>query len=70
MDGLVEEIIVKQVFQFWIGAVRLCDIFQEDRTDNATTTPHQSNFRLIQFPVVFLGGVLDKHKALGVGDNL
>ena len=70
MDGLVEEIIVQQIFQRWIVAVRLCDIFQEDGADNAATTPHQSNFRLVQFPLVFLGGVLDEHKTLGVGDDL
>jgi hypothetical protein len=70
VDGLVEEIIVQQVFQPWIGTVRLRDIFQEDRADDATTAPHQGNFRLVQFPIIFLGGVLDEHEALGVGDNL
>jgi hypothetical protein len=69
-DGLGEELIEEQVLKVGVVAVGVGDVLQEDGADNAATAPHEGDGRLVELPVVFLGGVLDEHEALGVGDNL
>lgn len=57
MDSLVEEVVEEQVLEVWVGAVRLGDILQEDRSDDAATAPHERNLGLVQLPVVLLSGL-------------
>lgn len=40
------------------GNLRLSDVLQEDGPDNASTTPHERNFGLVQLPVVLLSGLI------------
>lgn len=57
VDGLGEEVVKQQIFEFWVVAVCVGDVLQEDGANNATTTPHQRNGWLVQLPVVFFGGL-------------
>jgi len=66
VDSLVKEIVEEQVLEVRVAAVSLGDVFEEDRADDAAATPHESDFRLVEGPVVFLSGILDEHEALGV----
>ena len=54
VDGLVEEVVEEQIFEIWVVTIGLCDILQEDRSDDATTTPHESNRWLVKLPAVLL----------------
>ena len=57
LDGSVEELVEEQVFEIWVSAVCLGDVLQEDGADNATTTPHERDFGLVELPLVLLGGL-------------
>lgn len=57
VDSLVEEVIEEQVLEIGLLAVSSGDILQEDGSDNATTTPHESNGWLVELPLVFLGSL-------------
>lgn len=57
VNSLVEEIIEEQVLEVWVVAVSLGDILQEDRSDDASTTPHESNGWFVELPVVLLSGL-------------
>lgn len=51
VDGLVEEVIEEQRFEVVVLLVRSGDIAQEDRLDNAATTPHTRNASVVKIPV-------------------
>ena len=57
LDGSVEELVEEQVLEIWVSAVCLGDVLQEDGADNATTTPHERDFGLVELPLVLLGGL-------------
>lgn len=57
VDSLIEEVIEQQVLEVGVLAVSVGDILQENGADNAATTPHEGNGRLVQLPAVFLGGL-------------
>ena len=57
VDGFVEEVIKEQVFEVWVGAVGLGDVLEEDRADDAASTPHQGDLGLLEPPVVLLGSL-------------
>ena len=70
VDGLAEEVVEQQVLELGVLAVSLGDFLQEDGADNASTAPHEGDLWLVQLPLVLLGGVLDQHETLSVGDDL
>lgn len=70
VDGLVEEVVEEKVLEVGVVTVGIGDVLEEDRADDAATTPHEGNGRLVQLPAIFLSSLLDEHEALGVGDNL
>jgi len=70
VNSLVEEVVEKEVFKIWLLAVGRGDVLQEDGSDDATTTPHEGNGRLVELPAVLLGGSLHQHETLGVRDDL
>jgi len=70
VNGLGEEIVEQQILKVGVAAVGIGDVLQKDGSDNATTTPHQSNRWLVQLPLVLLCGILNQHETLGIGDNL
>jgi hypothetical protein len=57
VDGLVEEIIEQQVLEIGVVSVCMCDIFQENGSNDAATTPHESNGRLVELPLVLFGSL-------------
>lgn len=57
VDSLVEEVVEEKVLKVVIGAVCSCDVLQEDGTDNASSTPHESDGWLVQLPTVLLGSL-------------
>lgn len=57
VDGLVEEVVKEQVLEVWVGAVRLGDVLEEDGADDAASTPHEGDLRLLELPAVLLGGL-------------
>lgn len=57
VDGLVEEVVEEQVLEVWVGAVGLGDVLQEDRADDAASTPHECDLWLLELPAVFFGGL-------------
>jgi hypothetical protein len=60
VDSLVEEVVEEQVLEVGVGPVSGGDVLQEDRADNASSTPHESDGWLVELPLVFLGGLLRK----------
>ncbi len=40
-----------------VQCLRFRDVLEEDGSDDAATTPHQGDFRLVQLPLVFLGSL-------------
>lgn len=58
VDSLVEEVVEEQVLQLGVVAVSSSDVLQEDGADDATTSPHESDGRLVKLPAVLLGGLL------------
>ena len=69
-DSLSEELVEQQVLQLRVLSVGLGDFSQEDRSDDTATSPHQSDGRVVELPVVSLTGFTDQHETLGVRDNL
>ena len=57
MDGGVEELVEEEVLKIRVLAVRAGDVLQEDRSDDATSTPHEGDFRLVQLPTILRGGL-------------
>lgn len=60
VNGVLEEFVEKEVFEVGVVAVSVGDILEEDGTDNATTAPHESDGGLVELPVVFLGGLVER----------
>ena len=60
VDSLVEEIVKEKILELWVVAVSVGDILQEDGTDNASSTPHEGNGRLVELPLVLLGSLNEK----------
>ena len=52
VDGFVEEVIEKKIFKIGVCAVCGCDVLEENRANNAATSPHECNGRLVKFPFV------------------
>lgn len=57
VNGFVEEIVEKQVLEVGVLAIGGCDVFQEDRADDAPSAPHESDRWLVEFPFVFLSSL-------------
>ena len=57
VDGLVEEVIEEQIFQVRVFPVCRGDVLQEHGPDDAAATPHESDRRLVELPIVVLGGL-------------
>ncbi|EEQ40117.1 hypothetical protein CLUG_04245 [Clavispora lusitaniae ATCC 42720] len=69
-NSLVEEWVEQQVLQVWVLSVSSSNLAQEDRSDDTSTSPHQSNGWVVQLPTVLLSSLSDQHETLSVGDNL
>jgi len=59
VDGLGEELIEQQVLEVGVVAVGVGDVLKEDGADNAATTPHEGDGRLVQLPVVLLSSLCE-----------
>jgi hypothetical protein len=57
VNGLLEEVVEEQVLEVGVVAVGLSDVLEEDRANNAATTPHEGDGGLVELPVVLLGGL-------------
>lgn len=57
VDRLVEEVIEQKVLELRVVAVGVGDVLEEDRADDAPTTPHEGNGWLVQLPPVLLGSL-------------
>lgn len=57
VDGLGEEVVEEQVLEVGVGAVGVGDVLQEDGADDAATTPHEGDGRLVELPAVLLGSL-------------
>lgn len=57
VNSLVEEVVEQQVLELGVGTVGLGDVLQENGADNAASTPHEGDFRLVQLPAVLLGSL-------------
>lgn len=57
VNGLGEELIEEQVLEVGVVAVSVGNVLEEDGADNAATTPHESDGRLVQLPAVLLSGL-------------
>lgn len=56
-DGFVEELVEEEVLKVGVLAVGVGDVLQEDRADDAATTPHKGDGRLVKLPAVLLGSL-------------
>jgi len=70
VDGLVEEVIEEQVLEVGVATVRLGDVLEEDRADDAATAPHERDLWLVELPLVLLACVLDEHETLSIRYDL
>lgn len=70
VNGLGEELVEQKVVEVGVGAVSVGDVLQEDGADDAATTPHEGDGRIVKLPAVLLGSLPDEHEALRVGDDL
>jgi hypothetical protein len=70
VDCIVEELVKEQVLEIGVSAEGLGDVLEEDGTDDATTTPHESDFWHVELPVILFRSSTDEHKALSVRDDL
>ena len=53
VDGLGEEIVEEEVLKIGVVAVGVGNVLEEDRSDDAPTTPHEGDGGLVQLPSVF-----------------
>lgn len=58
VDGLVEEVVEEQVLEVGVVSVGGSDVLQEDGADNAATSPHQGDRRLVELPLVLSRGLV------------
>lgn len=70
VDSVGEELVEQKVVEVRVVTVGVSDVLEENGTDNATTTPHESDGWVVQLPAILLSSLPDEHKALGVGDDL
>ncbi|KAI6759042.1 hypothetical protein HG531_014038 [Fusarium graminearum] len=70
VDGLVEEVVEQEVLEVRLAAVGVGDVLEEDGSDDAATSPHKGDGRLVELPAVLAGGLLHEHEALGIVDEL
>ena len=56
-DGSLEEVIEEEVLKVGVLAVCVGNVLQEDRADDAATTPHKGDGRLVKLPAVLLGSL-------------
>ena len=49
--------------------VGFCDVAEEDGPDDTTSTPHECDARVIEFPAIVVCGGTHKHESLGIGDK-
>lgn len=57
VNGLVEEVIEQKVLEVRLVTVGRGDVLEEDGSDDAATTPHEGDGRLVELPVELLGGL-------------
>lgn len=57
VDGVVEEVVEEKVLKVGVAAVGLGDVLEEDRADDAATTPHEGDLGLLELPAVLLGSL-------------
>ena len=57
VDSLVEEIVEEKVLKVVIGIVGSGDILEENGTNDASSTPHESDGWLVELPLVFAGSL-------------
>ena len=57
VDSLVEEVVEEQVLKIGVLAVGVGDVLEENGTDDATTTPHEGNRRLVELPSELLSSL-------------
>ena len=50
VNSLVEEVVEEQRLEARVLLVRRCDVTEEDRLDDTTTTPHARNTSVVQVP--------------------
>lgn len=62
VNGLVEEVVEEQVLKVGVVAVGVGNVLKEDGADDAATAPHEGNGRLVQLPLVLLGGLFWERK--------
>ena len=70
VDSVGEEAVEQKVVEVRVVTVGVGDVLEENRTDNATATPHEGDGGVVQLPAVLLSSLPDEHKSLGVGDDL
>ena len=64
VDGVVEEVVEEEVLKVGVAAVGLSDVLEEDRADDAATTPHEGDLGLLELPAVLLGSLRESVSAL------
>ena len=67
---LAEERVNHEILKGRIVGESLFDLAQEDRTDDASATPHQSDSAIVQIPAVLLGSSTHQSVTLSVRNDL
>lgn len=70
LNGGLEEVVEEQVLEVGVVSVSLGDVSKENRSDDATTSPHEGDGGVVKLPAVGLSGLSDEHEALGVRNDL
>ena len=70
LDRLPEEVVQQKVFQVRVLVKRVLDVLQEDRTNDAATSPQQRDRAVVQLPAELLRGRIKLDVALRVTAKL
>ena len=44
------------------------DVAEENRANDASSTPHECDARVVEFPTIVMGCGTHEHESLGIGD--
>ena len=64
VKSVPEKVVEEEVVQFRVFVVGCFDVAQENRSDDTTASPHQSDPPIVQGPSELLGCLSEEHEAL------
>ncbi len=57
VDGIGEELVKQQILKFGVFTICSCNVLQKNGSNDTSSSPHQRNGGLIEFPLVLFGSL-------------